>query len=122
MQRGFYSLCYHYIRKDQDDPLPRLLGTKFSKFNEHVEMIKKEYNPISLDGVSSFFYNKLNFQDKNGLLVTFDDGLADQFEAAKILSENGISGVFFIPTCIIKDKLPANPVIIHYAIAIHWYQ
>ncbi len=120
MERGFYSLCYHYIRKDKDDPIPRLFGTKIGEFSEHLNMIKKEYSPISLDDVTSFFNNKLDFSNKkNGLLITFDDALADQFEVAKILAENDISAVFFIPTCIIKDELPANPVIIHYAVAIH---
>ena len=120
MKSGFYSLCYHYVRKNCDDPLPRLLGTKISDFNEHIAMFKKEYNIVSLNDVSSFYYEKSNFRDiKNGLLITFDDGLSDQYEAAKILAENNISATFFIPTCIIKDTLPANPIIIHYAIAIH---
>jgi peptidoglycan/xylan/chitin deacetylase (PgdA/CDA1 family) len=66
------------------------------------------------------YYNQnKKFGDKTGLIMTFDDGLSDHFEVAKILSENNISGVFFIPTCIIKDRLPANPIILHYAIAIH---
>ena len=34
MKSGFYSLCYHYVRKNCDDPLPRLLGTKISDFND----------------------------------------------------------------------------------------
>ena len=32
MTKGFYSLCYHYIRNDYDDPLPRLFGTKINDF------------------------------------------------------------------------------------------
>ena len=24
MKSGFYSLCYHYVRKNCDDPLPKL--------------------------------------------------------------------------------------------------
>tara|TARA_A100001037_G_C15128275_1_gene627416 strand:+ start:123 stop:1097 length:975 start_codon:yes stop_codon:yes gene_type:complete len=119
MTAGFYSLCYHYIRNDYDDPLPRLFGTKISDFNEHVSMLKKEYNVISLNDVNSFYSLETNFKDiKNGLLITFDDGLSDQFEAGKILAENDISSIFFIPTCTIKDNLPASPIILHYAIAI----
>ena len=120
MESGFYSLCYHYIRKENDDPLPRIFGTKINDFNDHVDMIKKEYNPISLEDAISFYYKKSDMNDiKNGLLMTFDDGLNDQFEAAKILSENNISAVFFIPTCTVVDNLPASPIILHYAIAIH---
>ena len=43
MNSEFFALCYHYIRKNNDDPFPRLLGTKISDFNNHVEMIKKQF-------------------------------------------------------------------------------
>jgi len=117
MKIGFHSLCYHYIRKDSNDPVPRLLGTKIGDFNEHVALVKKKYNITSLKEIHSFYYN--SFTIRNGLLFTFDDGLSDQYEAAKILKENEIEAIFFIPTCIIKDEMPANPIIIHYAIALH---
>ena len=120
MNSKFVGLCYHYIRKDSNDPFPRLLGTKISDFNNHVQMIKKEFTILSLKDTRSIFYDQNETLDnKIGAIITFDDGLSDQFEAAKILSENNISGVFFIPTCIIKEKLPANPIILHYAISIH---
>ena len=119
MNKGFFALCYHYIRQNNNDPFPRILGTKLDDFNEHVKMIKNEFEILSLDRVHSLYTKKFELsKDKIGLLVTFDDGLADQFEAAKILSENDISAIFFIPTCIITEKLPANPIILHYAIAI----
>lgn len=117
MKPGFHSLCYHYLRKDSNDPIPRLLGTKLGDFNKHVSFLKKRYDVTSLTEIFSFYYN--SFIIKNGLIFTFDDGLSDQYEAAKILKENEISGIFFIPTCIIKDEMPANPIIIHYAIALH---
>jgi len=83
-------------------------------------MIKKEFTILSLEKIQSIYYNQNEvLNDKTGVAITFDDGLSDQFEAAKILSENNISGIFFIPTCIIKERLPANPIILHYAIAIH---
>ena len=128
MNSNFCALCYHYIRKDSNDPFPRLLGTKISDFNNHVQMIKKEFAILSLEKIQSIFYNQNKvlkdkvLKDKVGITITFDDGLSDQFEAAKILSENNISGIFFIPTCIIKENLPANPIILHYAIAIHGVQ
>lgn len=119
MNKGFFALCYHYILQNNNDPFPRILGTKLDDFNEHVKMIKNEFEILSLDRIHSLYTKKFELsKDKIGLLVTFDDGLADQFEAAKILTENDISAIFFIPTCIITEKLPANPIILHYAIAI----
>lgn len=120
MTSEFYGLCYHYIRKESNDPFPRIFGTKINDFNEHVKMIQKKFEVMSLDDLQLFYKQKTDaVNKKKGIIFTFDDGLADQFEAAKILYENNISGIFFIPTCSLFDNVPANPIILHYAIAIH---
>jgi len=71
---------------------------------------------ITLDEAERFSYSDYSI-GKRGILVTFDDGLSDHYLAAQILAEQGIQGVFFIPTTILAEKLPANPMIIHYALA-----
>lgn len=118
-EKRFFSLCYHYIRpKIELDPFPRLLGICTDEFINQIHTFKTNYNILELDDVRKFFYEKLPFKGTNtGLLITFDDGLSDHYTAAKILSENEIKGTFFIPTCILEDKLPANPIILHYALA-----
>ena len=35
-QIGYLSLCYHYIRPDNDDPFPRLMGTKITEFKNQI--------------------------------------------------------------------------------------
>ena len=120
MTSAFYGLCYHYIRQENDDPFPRIFGTKINDFIDHVKMSQKKFKIMSLEDLQLFYEGKTEVSNKNkGLIFTFDDGLADQFETAKILHENNISGVFFIPTCTLFDQIPANPIILHYAIAIH---
>ena len=114
------GLCYHYLRLNkQSDPFPRILGTNIDEFQNHLSMLQKNYQLISLEDASNLSYGGISFHKKNlGILITFDDGLADHYTAAKILSELNISAIFFIPTCILEEKLPANPTIIHYTIAI----
>lgn len=113
------SLCYHYIRPKKNlDPFPRLLGIKIDEFKEHISMIQKNFKMISLQQAEDFSHNKITLGEKLGMLITFDDGLSDHFTAAKILEKEGIKGVFFIPSCISIDNLPANPIIIHYALEI----
>ena len=116
---GYLSLCYHYIRDaDSTNPFPRILGTSVEEFESHVEMFSKIFKLISPSDALSFSYDDYNFKENHvGLLLTFDDGLSDHFIAAKILAKHGIKAIFFIPTCILKDELPANPIIIHYCIA-----
>ena len=116
---GYLALCYHYIRPDENDSFPRILGTKITQFENQIKMLKKNFKMISLDDVLKFSYEKSIFNnEKHRLLVTFDDGLFDHYNAAKVLDRNGVKGTFFIPTCILKEKLPANPMIIHYSIAL----
>ena len=114
------GLCYHYLRLNkQSDPFPRILGTNIDEFQNHLSMLQKNYQLISLEDASNLSYGGISFHKKNlGILITFDDGLSDHYTAAKILSELNISAIFFIPTCILEEKLPANPIIIHYTIAV----
>ncbi len=117
---SYVGLCYHYLRQNKDvDPFPRILGTNITEFKNQLSMLQKNYELISLDHISNLSYGKTNLYKKSpGILLTFDDGLSDHYTAAKILSELNISGIFFIPTCILEDKLPANPTIIHYTLAV----
>jgi len=95
-----------------------LLGTKIDDFKEHVSMLCENFKTISLQHAEDFSCNKVPLGEKLGMLITFDDGLNDHFVAAKILAKEGIKGVFFIPSCILSDNLPANPIIIHYSLAV----
>ena len=116
----YVSLCYHYLRQNKDvDKFPRILGTNIIEFKNQLSMLGKNYEFISLDQIYNLSGKKINLHKKYPkILLTFDDGLSDHYTAAKILAELNISGIFFIPTCIIEDKLPANPIIIHYTLAI----
>jgi peptidoglycan/xylan/chitin deacetylase (PgdA/CDA1 family) len=117
--KGYAGLCYHYIRPDIKPALfPDILGNTVSDFHNHIKTLSKEYQVISPDEAYKFSYEDFDFKDgKYGLLFTFDDGLSDQYIAARTLSDYGIKGIFFVPTCILKDKLPPNPMILHYGFA-----
>ena len=96
---------------------PKILGNSIDEFQNHLKMLQKNYSIVSPNDVLDFYYNDQKFKKSENILITFDDGLSDHLEAAKILHENNIKAIFFIPTCIIDEKLPANPMIIHYFIA-----
>ncbi len=115
---GYYALCYHYIRPETPgDVFSKLLGNSIGEFRRHLDALSRSYRFIGLEEAHSFSYGKSSIRGRRGMLITFDDGLADHWTAAQILAERGIRGTFFVPTCIIKDKLPANPTIIHYVLA-----
>ena len=116
---GYLSLCYHYIRDDSaEQSFPRILGTSVDEFEKHIEMFSNYFKLITPSDALFFSNGDYNFKENEiGLLLTFDDGLSDHYTAAKILAKHGIKAIFFIPTCILKDELPANPIILHYCIA-----
>jgi len=97
-------------------------GIRVAEFNDHIRMLNKYYQIITLNDAHKFLNSDPYPNVKNSILLTFDDGLSDHYLAAKILSKHGIKGTFFIPTCILIDKLPANPTIIHYCLAIYGIQ
>lgn len=115
----FLSVCYHYIHDQKSvTHFPRIWGNTEEQFRTHLELFKKEYSPISLQDVRDLYTKgRAPEPQQTGLLLTFDDGLSDHYRAAKILKEYDIAGVFFIPSCIFEDHLPANPQIIHYTLA-----
>jgi peptidoglycan/xylan/chitin deacetylase (PgdA/CDA1 family) len=82
-------------------------------------MLKESFHPISLNDAIRFSKEKDYYfnASKPPILFSFDDGLSDHYLAAKILAENNISAVFYMPSCFMTDRLPANPTIIHYTLA-----
>jgi|SaaInlStandDraft_5_1057022.scaffolds.fasta_scaffold13394_3 peptidoglycan/xylan/chitin deacetylase (PgdA/CDA1 family) len=116
MEKSFVALCYHYVKPERN-PFPRILGIGINEFQKQLEMLKEKYSIISPKDVLEIYHDSGNLKEQKNILLTFDDGLSDHYEVAKILNKFSIKAIFFIPTCIINKKLPANPMIIHYCIA-----
>jgi peptidoglycan/xylan/chitin deacetylase (PgdA/CDA1 family) len=114
-------LCYHYIiDSEHRRRFPRILGVPEEVFKKQVSAVKREYCVAEPEDLLKAV-NSINTSiiGKKSVLFTFDDGLSSHLNSAKILAENGIRAIFFIPTCIIIDHEPATPVIIHYLLAIY---
>ncbi len=120
-EKGYVALCYHYLRTPKNSPrFSRILGNTLHDFLGHLELFKSHYQIISPEDAYNFSSgNESPLKDRYGILITFDDGLSDHYEAACILAERGIKAFFFVPTCFLADGLPANPTIIHYALAVY---
>jgi len=117
----FVSLCYHYIKDaKRTERYPRIYANMDTQLEEHTKLFTREYHPLSPEDIRRQYVDKqIPAIDRTGVVVTFDDGLNDHYLAAQILARNGIRAFFFVPTCILTDRLPANPQIIHYTLALH---
>lgn len=93
---------YHYIREDFSAPYASIFGLTPAQFKSQLEQLSKYGTFISQEELLSYKETSL---DKNYFLITFDDGLKEQYELAKpILEEMGIPYIFFINTSNFSDK------------------
>ncbi|MAO35681.1 MAG: hypothetical protein CMP12_07150 [Zunongwangia sp.] len=85
---------YHYIRTDFKAKYPSIFGFTPSQFKMQLEILSKYGEFISQPDLLQKIEQP--FQ-KNYILITFDDGLKEQYEIAKpILDEMGIPFIFFV--------------------------
>ena len=91
---------YHYIREDFSAKYPSIFGVTPAQFRAQLTELSKTGTFISQ-------HQLLNMRDfkKDYYLITFDDGLREQFELAKpVLDAMGIPFIFFINTVNFKEK------------------
>jgi peptidoglycan/xylan/chitin deacetylase (PgdA/CDA1 family) len=80
---------YHYIRARNSDGVT---GLTPEQFDEHVRAIKAKHRVVTVEEFAA-----LHTCERGLALFTFDDALRDQFQAAAILDDHGLPGVFFAP-------------------------
>jgi peptidoglycan/xylan/chitin deacetylase (PgdA/CDA1 family) len=106
---GVAILMYHSVMDDPEVAETTLGGIAHSKdvFRSQMEVIAKRYHAVNLDDVLLFLKGETNLPP-GAVVVTFDDGYADNYQAAmEILSPMGIPGVFYVTVdCIDKQMLP----------------
>ena len=85
---------YHYIREDFSAPHPSIFGLTPKQFRMQLEELSKHGSFISRDELLNLGEEPFK---KRYVLITFDDGLKEQYELAKpILDKMGIPFIFFI--------------------------
>lgn len=93
---------FHYIRPDFKAAYPSIFGVTPAQFEAQLDKLAQHGDFISQQELIEFTEKPL---DKNYILITFDDGLKEQFEYAKpILDKKGIPYIFFINTSVYRDN------------------
>ena len=89
-------LLYHRVTNLTSDP--QLLSVKPVNFSKHLDVLNKKYNVLTVEEFCNCLKNRINFP-KNSVLITFDDGYADNYlEATPILEEFKTQAIFYIST------------------------
>ncbi len=73
-------------------------------FKEHVAYFAEHFQVVTMTHLLEHLRNREAFE-KNTLVLTFDDGYADNLGAAKILNNFGLTGLFYVTAgCIESDE------------------
>ncbi|MEO6904083.1 MAG: polysaccharide deacetylase family protein [Bacteroidia bacterium] len=96
----FFGTCavllYHRINELETDP--QLLSVSTVHFDEHVAYLRKNYNLLTINEFENFLKNKKRFP-KNSVIITFDDGYADNYlKAIPVLEKHNAQAIFYIAT------------------------
>lgn len=95
---------YHYIRENFKTKYPSIFGITPKEFRNQLEELAKLGNFISGSQLGHFVQENKKLRGVN-FLITFDDGLQEQFELAyPILKEMGIPAMFFPNTATLRDR------------------
>ncbi len=89
---------YHYIRENYNHKYPSIFGVTPTQFENQIRLLKNLGNFVKitdfLDHTEDIIASKENFY-----LITFDDGLNEQYQyAVPIMEDLEVDGLFFINT------------------------
>ena len=88
------TVNYHYIRSLEDSMFPGIHGVSPKRLEEQLEYLARNFSLIEPAELHRICGAKTNDMF---CLVTFDDGLNEQYiEALPILEKIGIKGLFFV--------------------------
>ncbi len=89
-------LLYHRVIDLKYDP--QQLCVSPQRFSEQLSFLKKTYTFLSIDEFHDILHNNKAFPKKS-LLITFDDGYADNYyNALPVLEQLNLPAVFYIST------------------------
>jgi peptidoglycan/xylan/chitin deacetylase (PgdA/CDA1 family) len=108
--RSVLILAYHSVSADwrkQSDYIARDITTDSEIFEQHMRILRKEYNPVTLEEVSDWLRGTYSLPSRS-VAVTFDDGFADNYEvAAPIMEKYGIRGTIYLTvSAVMRQELP----------------
>lgn len=98
--KTFYGSCavllYHRVTDLKTDP--QLLAVSPKNFDAQLDVLSNKYCLLTIDEFYKHLHNKKKFP-KNSVLLTFDDGYADNYlEALPLLVKHKAQALFYVAT------------------------
>ena len=114
--QGIAILMYHSVLDEPEHQANTVdMGHQTETFRRQMEIIAHEYDPVSMDEVPSFVTGERPMP-RRAVVITFDDGYADNLEvAAPILSHFGICATFYVSVRCVDEAQPPWVARVRYA-------
>lgn len=94
--RRLCVVMYHYTRDLAHSRYPRIKGLDIALFKEQISFFKAKFNAVTMERVIESMNGGRELPERP-LLLTFDDGYADNYDFAfPVLKENGMQGSFYV--------------------------
>ena len=102
------AVNFHYIQPEGKFPYPGIYPTPTEQLEDQLVELGRSFEFISGAELAQAVVDGVALPDR-ACLITFDDGLKEQFlEAAPVLEKRGVSGVFFICTQPLVEGIALN--------------
>lgn len=110
-------VCYHYVRELDHTAYPAIHGLEYSKFKDQLDLLLREYEPVTVEDVAAAVRGEAGLPGK-ALLLTFDDGYLDHYTyVLPELLERKLDGLFFVPVSVLRRQQVMDVNKIHFTIA-----
>jgi peptidoglycan/xylan/chitin deacetylase (PgdA/CDA1 family) len=97
------AVNFHYIQPEGRFPYPGIYPTTTERFSSQLDALGRDFEIIGGNDLAKAVVDGMSLP-RSACMITFDDGLKEQLlEAAPILEQKGMRGVFFICTQPLKE-------------------
>lgn len=104
------GIGYHYVRPNFELPHPGIFGLTPGEFKAQLELLGRHGEFVGQDELRRALADGAGLPER-AWLVSFDDGLREQYEhALPVLDDLGIPAVFFVNTLPLAEQ---RPVLVH---------
>lgn len=98
------TAAFHYVRPSFEQPYPGVFGVTPQQLRSQLVEMGRYAPFISQSDLRFAVENRVSLPER-GWLITFDDGLREQYEHAwPVLREMGIPAIFFVNTAPIAEE------------------
>lgn len=90
------SIMYHYVR-EYDVNTPEFVYLDVNNFEKQIDYFSDNFYILNKNEIFESITN--NSPIKDGVILTFDDGLKDHYRYVyPLLKKRGVAGIFYVPT------------------------